>query len=340
MSALRFATLGAGFWSRFQLAGWREIGGAECVAIYNRTRQRAAALAAEFAVGSVYDDAEQILAQETLDFVDIVTGVDTHQPFVNLAAAHRLPVICQKPLATSLAAADSMVRTCQAAGVPLLVNENWRWQRPIRELRAILDSGEIGEPFRARIDMISGFPVFHNQPALRELTQFILTDLGSHTLDVARFLFGEAETLACHTQRVHADIAGEDVATVMLRMRQGTTVLVEMAYAGNYLERERFPETLLFIEGPRGSVELAPDHWIRVTTNQGTHARRCPPPRYSWADPAYDLVHASIVPCQQNLLQHLRGEAMAETTGEDNLRTMQLVYSAYEAARTGKVVRL
>ena len=55
--------------------------------------------------------------------------------------------------------------------------------------------------------------------------------MGSHILDVARFLFGEADSLYCQTHRVHRDIRGEDVATVMLRMRAATTVVCEMAYA-------------------------------------------------------------------------------------------------------------
>ena len=110
--------------------------------------------------------------------------------------------------------------------------------------------------------MISGFPVFANQPFLRDLQQFIITDLGSHTLDTARFLFGEARSLFCRTQRVHADIKGEDVATIVLGMGGGVTVTVNMAYAENYLERESFPQTLFFIEGSKGSVELAPDYWV------------------------------------------------------------------------------
>jgi predicted dehydrogenase len=224
--------------------------------------------------------------------------------------------------------------------VPLLVNENWRWQIPIRQVKAALDSGAIGRPFRARIDMISGFPVFANQPFLRTLEQFILTDLGSHILDVARFLFGDADKLYCQTARVHTDILGEDVATVMLRMQSGATVLVEMGYAENHLERDRFPETFLFIEGERGSIELAPDFWLRVTTSEGTHARRCPPPRYPWADPAYDVVHSSIVPCQRNLADALHGRVAAETSAEDNLRTVRLVFAAYESARTGETVQL
>jgi predicted dehydrogenase len=188
--------------------------------------------------------------------------------------------------------------------------------------------------------MVSGFPVFANQPFLKELDQFVLTDMGSHVLDVARCLFGEAGRLYCQTGKVHADIRGEDVATVMLQMRTGATVNVEMGYAENYLERDRFPETSIFIEGARGSLELAPDFWIRVTTKSGTHIRRVPPPRYAWANPAYDVVHSSIVPCHANLLAALRGEAEAETTGEDNLKTVRLVFASYESAAASRAVEL
>jgi predicted dehydrogenase len=331
--------IGAGFWARYQLAGWREAG-AECVAVYNRTRGKAETLASEFGIPAVFDHVDTMLRQSRPDFADIVTGVETHRKYVELAAAHRLPVVCQKPMAETLADARAMQAACESAGVPLLINENWRWQRPLRELKAVLDSGVIGRVFRARIDMISGFPVFQNQPALAELEQFILTDLGSHTLDAARFLFGEAESLYCRTARVHAHIAGEDVATVVLGMQNGATVLVEMAYAGNHLERERFPETFVFVEGAQGSAEIGPDYWIRVTTASGTHIRRCPPPRYPWTDPAYQVVHSSIVPCQRHLLAVLRGEETPETSGAQNLRTMELVFASYDSAAAGQAVRI
>lgn len=243
-------------------------------------------------------------------------------------------------MAPALAEAEQMVAACHDASVPFFVHENWRWQTPIRQLKQALAEGHIGRPFRARIDMISGFPVFANQPFLKDLEQFILTDMGSHILDVARFLFGEASSLYCQTRRVHKDIKGEDVATVMLRMGDDTTVLCQMGYAGNFLERDRFPETYIFVEGERGSVELTPDYWIRVTTAAGTHTRRYPPPRYAWADLAYDVVHASIVACNANLLGALQGTAPAETSGDDNLRTVRLVFAAYDSARANRVIML
>ena len=71
MKPLRFAALGAGCRARFQLSAWREVGGAECVALYNRTRSKAEALAREMGIPAVYDDAEELLRNEELDFVDI-----------------------------------------------------------------------------------------------------------------------------------------------------------------------------------------------------------------------------------------------------------------------------
>jgi predicted dehydrogenase len=338
MRKLKFALFGTGFWARYQMSGWRELPGAECVALYNRTISKADALAAEFGIPSTYDDAEELLRKEVLDFIDIATDVNHHQVFVNMAAAHRLPVICQKPMAPTLAIAKQMVETCRNAGVRFLVNENWRWQTPLRALKQILQSGEIGAPFRARLDMISGFPVFRNQPFLRDLEKFILMDLGSHILDVARFLFGEADSLYCYTQKIHPGIAGEDVATVMLRMGGSTTVVVEMAYAENPLERECFPQTLVFVEGEKGSLELGQDYCIKTTTAQGTTAKQYPPPSYAWANPAYQVVHSSIVACQANLLQGLHG-IPAETDGEDNLKTARLIFASYDSAASGHSVR-
>jgi D-apiose dehydrogenase len=338
--ALRFAMLGAGFWARYQLAAWKELPGAQCVAIYNRTRDKAERLACEFGVSRVSDDAEALLASDRFDFVDIVTDVGTHAHFVGLAARHGLPAICQKPLAPSLAEAHEMAHACATAGVLLFVHENFRWQRPIRALKQVLESGAIGRPFRARIDMISGFPVFKNQPFLRDLEQFILTDLGTHILDVARYLFGDAQSLYCQTQRVHRDIRGEDVATVVtFHPSGGTTVTCNMAYAENFLERDCFPQTLAFVEGTTGSVELAPDYWIRTTTAAGTSAGRFAPQMYPWLDPAYAVVQSSIVDCHRDLLRGLSDTSYTpETTAADNLKTLQLVFDAYESARTNTVL--
>ena len=127
----------------------------------------------------------------------------------------------------------------------------------------------------------------------------------------------------------------------MMKMTSGATVLCAMGYAENHLEHDCFPETFFFVEGKHGSIELAPNFWLRVTTANGTHARRYPPPRYAWADPDYAVAQTSAVACCRDLLAGLRGEPGAgQTSAEDNLKTLQLVFAAYDSADSGDAIRL
>ncbi|MBI3414837.1 MAG: Gfo/Idh/MocA family oxidoreductase [Verrucomicrobia bacterium] len=340
MKPLRFAIFGAGFWARCQLAAWREVGGVECVAIYNRSRDKAEAFARDLGIPAVYVDAEKLLREVKPDFVDNITEVGGHKPLSLLCAKHRIPCICQKPMAASLKDARQMVAAFTKAKTPFFVHENWRWQSPMRALINTLRSGVIGTPFRGRLTFTNGFDVWANQPALRDLEQFILTDIGTHVLDTARACFGEADSLYCQLHRtLRPAVKGDNVATVLLSMGEArTSVVVELAYAKTPLERECFPQTLAFVEGPLGSIEVTNDYWLRVTTKKGTHTRHHAPPRYAWADPRYDVAQSSMVACHRDLLAALRGGRAAETSGMDNLKTMELVFAACDSARTNSVV--
>jgi predicted dehydrogenase len=81
---------------------------------------------------AVYADPAALPDNEQLDFVDICTNVETHYPLTKLAAERGLPVVCQKPMATTLAECETLVQVCKDTGVPLHINENWRWQYQIR----------------------------------------------------------------------------------------------------------------------------------------------------------------------------------------------------------------
>jgi predicted dehydrogenase len=341
MQKLKFAVFGTGFWSYYQLSGWKELQGAEPIAVYNRTRPKAKSIAKQFEVPYMYDNADELLELHAheLDFVDIITDVDTHALFTEKAASFGLNVICQKPMGPNLETARQMLETCKKAGVELYIHENFRWQAPIRKLKEIIDSGSIGKPFKGRVSFLSAFPVFENQPFLAQLEQFILTDIGSHILDICRFLFGEASSLYCQTARVNPAIKGEDVANVLMQMQSGLTCYAEMSYA-SVMEKEAFPQTLITVEGDMGSVVLTHDFVMKISTRTGTVVTEAKPIMYSWVDPAYAVVHSSIVDCNRDILMSLRGEGNAETTGEDNFETIRLVYAAYESAKKNQVVYL
>ena len=68
-------------------------------------------------------------------------------------------------------------------------------------------------------------------------------------------------------------------------------------------------------------------------------SKKIEPVIYQWLDPAYAVVHSSIVDCNRDILNGLHG-GKAETTGEDNLKTVKLVWTSYESATSGKVITL
>ncbi|MGK7393633.1 MAG: Gfo/Idh/MocA family protein [Candidatus Cyclobacteriaceae bacterium M3_2C_046] len=338
MKKTQFAAFGAGFWANYQIPGWQELDNVECVAIYNRTREKAEQVARKFGIPRVYDDPEELLAQEKdLDFIDVLTDVDTHLKFTRMGAEKGLHVVCQKPMAPSFEDARQLVKVCQEHQVNLFINENFRWQLPLRRCKEVLDSGQIGKSFKLSVSFCSAFPVFENQPFLAELDQFILTDVGSHILDVCRFLGGEARNLHCKIQRVNPGINGEDVANVFMEMQNGVHCYAEMSYA-SILEKEFFPQTLVLIEGEKGSIKLEGDFVLKVTTREGTKTEKISPQMYPWIDPDYAVVHSSIVDAQRNILSGIRG-GQAETTGEDNFKTVQLVYDSYKSAASGEIIR-
>jgi len=340
MSNLKFAIFGTGFWSQFQLGAWNELRGVECVALYNRTKFKAEELAKRFGVPRVYDDPDELFENEDLDFIDIITDVDTHYKFVKMGVDYGLKnIICQKPMAPDFKTAKRMMALTREVGVNFYIHENYRWERPLRRFKEILDSGIIGKPFKARVTFNSGYPVFDNQPFLAELDKFILTDMGSHVLDVTRFMFGNCKKLWCQKLTVNPKIKGEDVASVMMEMDNGMPVFAELSYS-SIVEDDAFTTVFILVEGSKGSIYMGPGFEIRTTTKEGTQSEVVTFPSYDWADPDYIVNHESGIPINQNILDDMLGKGKAETTGEDNFETVKMVWAAYASAESGEIIEL
>jgi predicted dehydrogenase len=337
MEKLRFICVGAGFWAKYQLAAWQDRDDVECVAVCDRDGERARALAHSAGVRSHSTDYSAVLESAKPDFVDIVTGPETHRDLTLIAAAMGCHVVCQKPMAPSLEHCREMVEGCKEAGVRLLIHENWRWQYPIRQAKRIVDSGRLGQLYRARISFATGMDILTNQPALAEAEEYILSDMGSHLFDVARFFFGEASSIYARANRVHQHIRGEDAAVAVLDMG-GVSVVCEMAEAETPLEYDQ-GDTCLFIEGSLGSLELTHHRRLKLTTQEGTQSWSVTPPSYAWAHPDYALFQGAMVPCLEDIVLGLQG-GESENEGSKNLKTMELVHAAYRSTRTGEVVRL
>lgn len=336
---LRGALIGCGFFAINHLHGWRDAEGVEIVAICDRSPERLKIAGDQFAIAIHYEDAATMLAREKLDFVDIATTAPTHRALAELAAAHGLAVICQKPFATTLDDAKAIVAACDKAGVPLMVHENFRWQSPIQKVKAILCNGEIGDVFWGRVSFRSAYDVFSGQPYLAEGTRFIVEDLGIHALDIARFLFGDVLNVSARTRRVNPRIKGEDVATMLLDHGNGLASVVDCSYASQ-TEQELFPQTLLEIDGTRGTLRLGANYQLTVTSNRKTRHEDVSPPRLPWATKPWHNIQESVALIEQHWVECLNTGKEPQTSGRDNLKTFALVEAVYQSARDLHTVQL
>ena len=223
-----------------------------------------------------------------------------------------------------------MVRACQQAEVRFMVHENWRWQAPIRELKRLVEAGTIGRPFFGRISFRSDFVPFGGQAWLRETPRFVIIEAGIHQLDLARFFFGEASALFCQTSRLRHDINGEDVATILLAMAEATCI-VDLSFS-TITEHQTFPETFVTIEGSEGVMQLGADYRLYLTRPGAMEIRTLTDPEHTWTTRPWHVMQDSALKAQQHWVESLHTGREPETTGEDNLRTLELVFGAYESA--------
>ena len=83
-----------------------------------------------------------------------------------------------------------------------------------------------------------------------------------------------------------------------------------------------------------------PESRITVDTAETLRGFEVELPDYAWADPRFLTVQDSVVRIQQHWVECLREGREPETSGRDNLKTLELVHAAYRSAESGEVVRL
>lgn len=329
---LKIGLIGAGYAARVQLQAYRWIDGAQVVALANRTRDRAEALAEEFGIPRVFDRVESLLEECEVDAVDITTAVETHAPIAILAARHGRHVLCQKPFAPSMEEARRVVAACKELGVRLMVNENWRWRVWYQTAKAVLSSGRLGRVHYFSLQQrrpvvlptadgkIS--PWLVRQPFFVDAPHFVLLEMGTHLVDVARFLFGELRLEHAVVRKVTRYVRGEEIASLTLASQE-VFGQVEMNWAAHGHPEGSNWDTLR-VEGEKGSLFLDPSGSLRIA-GAGWQEVLEPDTR--------DFYLESWAAAQRHFVECLARGVPFQTSGEDNLRTLGLVLEGYQSGR-------
>jgi predicted dehydrogenase len=324
---LRVGMIGAGWVTQYHLPGWqKQAHRARVTAIADPSLDTARAKAAAFGIDNVYQSAEAMLAEEQPDIVDICAPRDAHVEMVRLAAAAGCAIVCQKPLAPTLAEARALVSGLPA-GVRLMVHENWRFRASYRRLKQWLEAGYAGDVRQVRLDLLSSGmiadlhghrPALVRQPFMRRLPRMLVSEVLIHHLDTLRFLLGELELVAATLERTNEEIIGEDVASLLLRRSAGGA---PVAVTANFAVHgaPALPRDQLSIYGDRSTITL---DGHRLTATGAYEAMEDFDPDTTYQG-AYDRTIA-------HFLDALQQGTPFETAPADNLKTLELVEAIYE----------
>ncbi|MEO5765152.1 MAG: Gfo/Idh/MocA family oxidoreductase [Casimicrobiaceae bacterium] len=341
MSGLRVLGVGAGYFSQFQYQGWRNIEGAECLAIVNRDQAKARALANQYGVPAVYGDLDAAIDAMRPDLVDLITPPPTHRAFVEKIVARGIPVICQKPFGTSYTDAVAMTEAAERARVPLVVHENFRWEPWYREARRLIDAGELGTlhsvAFRLRPGDGQGPRAYlDRQPYFQQMPRLLVMETAIHWIDTFRFLMGEVAAVYARLRRVNPVIAGEDAGYIVFEFANRATGLFDGNRLNDHVAanpRRTMGEA--WLEGSAGVLRLDGDArlWWKPHQQPETPHAYDRGPDDTFGGGACEWL-------QRHVVAHLVSGAPLENTALDYLANLRVQEAVYRSAAEGRRIEL
>lgn len=198
---------------------------------------------------------EDVVNRQDIDIVDICTPNYLHAPIAVAAARAGKMVLCEKPLANSVAEAERM---CEAAKlVRTLVWFNYRRVPAVAFAKQLIEQGKVGESYHYRALYLQSWGVAPAQPAAwrfdpREAGSGVMGDLLSHSLDLATWLNGPIRKVCANVHTFAKGRRVDDAVTVMAQFSNGSVGTFEATrFAIGNLNRNSFE-----INGSNGSIEF------------------------------------------------------------------------------------
>lgn len=299
----------------------------------------ARALAEEFGLANavVGTDLVKVLAQTEADIVfDVVIPAARHS-VVTAALAHGCHVLSEKPMANSMEEAADLLKAAAKAGKIHSVVQNRRFISGVRRMRRLVESGAIGDVTAIHCDFFIG-PHFGG---FREkMDNVLLLDMAIHTFDAARYVSGKTplSVYCLETNPPGSWYAHGASANAVFRFSDD----VVFTYRGSWCaEGERTSwESAWRIVGTKGMLTWDGEDGFRASVAGGDDGLlrgfspvEVPPPSRE----AETHGHASVI---ADFLDAIRTGRPPETAGDDNIRSLAMVFGAIESARLGRSVEL
>ncbi len=313
-------------------------------AFYNPSRKRAEEQAEKYG-GKVYDTAEELLADKSIDAVSICAANYAHAELSIKAMEAGKHVLCEKPMATTLADCEAMVECAKRTGKFLMIGHNQRLAKAHVEAKRLIDQGLIGDIITFRTTFGHGGPeTWAINPGKnvwffdkKKAAMGAMADLGVHKTDLIQFLTGQ-RVVRTTARLVTLDKRGEDGeligvddnAVCIYEMSGGAfgTMTASWTYYG-----AEDNSTVLY--GTKGIMRIYddPNHSIVVKLADGE-------------EQVYDVEQIQTNDNQTKSgvidlwVECLKNNTPPEISGESALYAMRAVFASIESSQTGRAVEI
>jgi len=328
---IRVAVIGAGYWGPNLIRNFAGCQETKLVAVCDKDRGRLEKVLAGYPGVDAVTSFEELLLRNDVDAVAIATPVGTHGPLALAALRTGKHVLVEKPLAASVREAEAMVATAKDAGRVLMVDHTFVYSGPVRKIKEIVVSGDLGDIYyvdSVRINL-----------GLLQHDINVVWDLAPHDLSIMDYLFGRLPKSLSAFGCCHADSDGgiEDVAYLNLDFGNGLLA----SFHVNWLSPVKIRHFL--VGGSRKGLvynDLAPDEKIKVydrgiTVSQDAEARRgiligyrtgdVWSPRIDGQEPLQAMVH--------HFAECIRDGTRPLTDGAAGLRVVRILEAAQRSIK-------
>jgi len=303
----------------------RALPNAKLAAIWDDDAKRGRAAARNIDT-KFFPDPEKFLASE-LDAVIVCSENVKHRPMVEAAAKAGKWVLCEKPIATTVADAKAMIRACEKADVGLGIAFPCRYVTPIIEARNSLKIGDIGRLHAAACTNNGSFPGgWFADPKLSG--GGAVMDHTVHVVDALRWMTGKEFTkVHCDCGAVlHKGLKTDDIGSLHLEMENGVIV----SHVASWNRAESFPtwgDVTFELVGSKGVLSV--DGFNQKIDVYSDKVRKA-----EWAFWGDDANLALV----KDFVEAVDAQRTPSVTGEDGLRALEVTLAAYRSAKLGKMV--
>ncbi|HEX8137018.1 MAG TPA: Gfo/Idh/MocA family oxidoreductase [Pyrinomonadaceae bacterium] len=278
MRKIKWGLIGCGDISRKRIApALLDLDSCELSAVTRANFDKAESFAREFGARKWYGKWQELLADEEIEAVYIATPVHLHAAQAVAAAEAGKHVLCEKPMAMSVAECERMIAACEENGVRLGVAYYRHFYPVVARIRTLLSEGETGRPILAQMNAFEKFDPGPTHPRRWLLDRSLsgggpMMDFGCHRIEVLLDLFGRVKSCRSLVSNLLFDREVEDTATALFEFEAGPQALLSVTHAAHE------PQDTLDIFGSEGSIHVGVlnEGTVRIRTGAGerleTHA--------------------------------------------------------------------